>query len=148
MALGDVAERDGLLHDLLAKVTGKNDHEIRRLRRARRSVLEKANRITVLENSYLSKNHATVVTDMALKEAALRDDFDPDLVIMSEMQYKIVFDIPAGVGMRRDSLPDAAPEGDIERVTPPKTWYLDNRDIEVVPSDEARGILLVESDSL
>lgn len=148
MALGDVAERDGLLHNLLAKVTGKNEHEIRRLRRARRSVLEKADRITVTENSCLSKNHATVVTDMALKEAALYDDFDPDLVIMSEMQYKIVFDVPAGIGIYGDSWPDVATKADMWKVVPPQTWHLDNRDIEVVPSDEGRGILLVESDSL
>lgn len=93
-----------------------------------------------------------VLVDMGLQEAQLQFDFDPDLLIVTEPQYKCMFDIPAGVPINPENwhhyFETAGTESDRQRVLPPSRYSVDAGSIDVVYSSSAEGMLLVESESL
>jgi hypothetical protein len=152
--LGEFDEGDGigskLLYKTLSFVSGQELKKTKRqdLREHRKQTLKayRANGLGTPE--IMSKDAMDVIIDLGLKEAELMDSFDPDLLIVTEDQYKVLFDVPAEVALDPDKWHHSMTKQDAYRVTPPKTHSTDAGSIDVTYSKSARGMLLVESDSL
>lgn len=150
MSLGELELRDGLkprfYYTALSLLSGQElaETESQKLRKHRKETLEKYEEIGLKGDTLLHQDALDVVIDMGLKEAKLMNNFNPDLLIMTEQQYKMLFDIPAGVGIEQIHIPM---QGTTD-YTPPMTHSTDAGSIEVTYSDSAKGMLLVESGSL
>lgn len=125
--------------------------EVVEIRKKRKKQLEKWREVGIGPPVY-QERQMEVLVDMALQEASLRTDFNPDLLVVTEPQYKSMFDIPAAVPINPDEwhhyFETAGTESDRYRVLPPSTYSVDAGEIDVVYSSSAEGMLLVESESL
>jgi hypothetical protein len=145
MSLGELERGDDwksrAYYKVLSWVSGQElaETERQKLRKHRKKLLEKNQDV-----NFISQSHMDVLIDMGLKEAQLMDDFEPDLLIVTERQYKQLFDIPAGIGIGKHYEPMM---GEID-YEPPKTFQADYGPIEVTYSNASRGMLLVESNEL
>jgi len=150
MSLGELERgndwKSRLYYKALSLLSGQElaETERQKLRKHRKETLEKYEEIGLKGDTLLHQDALDVVIDMGLKEAQLMDSFEPDLLIMTKQQYKMLFDIPAGVGIE----PQFTPLQGQQSFTPPMTHSTDAGEIEVTYSDSAKGMLLVESDSL
>jgi len=125
--------------------------DLKDIRKKRRNQLEKWQEVGTGPPVY-SERQIEVLVDMSLQEASLRPDFNPDLLIVTEPQYKSMFDIPAGVPIDPDDwhhyFETAGTESDRQRILPPSRYSVDAGEIDVVYSSSAERMLLVESGSL
>lgn len=139
----------GVLQD--EKREFERERDLKDIRRKRELFLEKQAEVGFTPPIY-QERLIEVLVDMGLQEADLRPDFDPDLLIVTEPQYKSMFDIPAAVPINPDEwhhyYDTAGTEADRQRILPPCTYRVDGREIDVVYSSAAEGMLLVESESL
>lgn len=148
--LGEFDKGDGigskLLYKTLSFVSGQELEKTKRqeLREHRKKTLEAYRGNGLGTPEIMSEDAMDVIIDLGLKEAELMDSFDPDLLIVTEDQYKVLFDIPASVGIEPAHIPM---QGTVD-YTPPKIHDTDAGRIEVTYSNSAKGMLLVESDSL
>lgn len=138
----------------VGKLTGayhrkQRQKKVTELRRKRRNILEKWCDVGI-GPPVCSGRQIEVLVDMALQEARLRPDFNPDLLIVTEAQYKSMFDIPAAVSVNPDDWHHHYLEaGRIKnRTLPPSRYRVDAGEIDVVYSSSADGMLLVESERL
>jgi hypothetical protein len=125
--------------------------KLREIRRKRENQLEKWAEYGSRPPLY-DEYKIEVLVDMGLQEAELLPEFNPDLLVVTEPQYKCMFDIPAGVPIDPDDwhhyFETAGTESDRERILPPSQYRVDAGTIDVVYSSSAERMLLVESDSL
>ena len=128
-----------------------NSTKLRDIRQKRQNQLEKWEEYGDTPPIY-SERKIEVLVDMALQEAQLQFNFDPDLLIVTEPQYKSMFDIPAGVPINPEEwhhyFETAGTESDAERILPPAQYSVDAGEVDVVYSSSVRGMLLVESENL
>lgn len=150
MSLGELERgndwKSRIFYEVLSFVSGQElaETERQKLRKHRKQTLEKYEEIGLKGDTLLNQQAMDEVIDMGLKEAQLMDSFEPDLLIVTKQQYKMLFDVPAATGIE----PTYAPMQGTTSFTPPLTHETDAGSIEVTYSDAARGMLLVESDSL
>lgn len=150
MGIGELERGDDwksrLYYKVLSFASGQElaETERQKLRKHRKQTLEKYEEIGLKGDELLHQRAMDEVIDMGLKEAKLMDSFEPDLLIVTKQQYKMLFDIPAGVGIE----PTYAPMHGTTSFTPPLVHETDAGEIQVTYSDAAKGMLLVESDSL
>jgi len=125
--------------------------KLREIRRKRENQLQKW---AVYGDSppIYDKNKIEVLVDMGLQEAELLPDFEPDLLIVTEEQYKSMFDIPAGVPIDPDEwhhyFTDAGTASDRRQILPPSQYSVNAGEIDVVYSSNAERMILVESECL
>jgi len=150
MGLGELERgndwKSRLYYKALSFVSGQElaETERQKLRKHRKKTLESYREVGLATPELSASQPMDEVIDMGLKEARLMDNFEPDLLIVTPMQYKELFDIPAGIGIGKHYEPMRG-EVDYE---PPKIHRTDGGEIQVTYSDAAKGMLLVESASL
>lgn len=137
-----------LLHKILSVLSGQDltESQIERLREHRMETIEAYNEVGLANPELHGKDAMREVIDIGLKEAELRDNFKPDMLIVTKSQYLELFDIPAGVGLRPEDI--SSTQSAVQNHEPPKLLEVDGRQIQVTYSDSARGMLLVESGSV
>jgi hypothetical protein len=136
-----------IFYKLLSFVSGQElaETERQKLREHRRDTLEKHREVGLGSPELVAEHAMDEVIDMGLKEAQLMNNFEPDLLIVTPQQYKVLFDIPASVGIGKLEDPARPRKIDTE---PPLIHGTDAGRIEVTYSESAEGMLLVESDEL
>lgn len=137
-----------IFYKILSFVSGQDlaETERQRLRKHRKKTLDQYREVGLGTPELNAAEPMDAVIDMGLKEARLLDDFEPDLLIVTPMQYKELFDIPASVALTQQSFLGIMDQP--KTLQPPMVHKTDAGEIEVTYSKSADGMLLVESDSL
>lgn len=153
-ALGD--EDPGLFDQILYKLlstAGGND-----LRESKREEIRQKRKEFIEERELMGGppfddvQSMEVLVELGMQESQLIEDFDPDLLIVSEPQYKMLFDIPAGIHLNPDKWPkmvrDNTFEEDREKMRPPQVKRFGDYHLDVVYSKATDRMLLADSGGL
>lgn len=148
--LDDPGLMDKVLYELLSAVGGEDLQQSKRkeIRKKRKEFIEE--REIMGGPPFTDVQSIEVLVELGLKEAKLIDGFDPDLLIVSEAQYKSLFDVPAAVHINPDKWPDIVdPTGaEKQKVVPPKEKRFGEYHIDVVYSKATNRMLLADSSGL
>lgn len=149
---GDGGVFDKVLYTLLSKVGGEDlqDQKRRELRQKRKELIE--NYELTGGPPFDTPQVMEPLVELGLQEAELIDGFEPDLLVVSERQFKNLCDIPAAVGLDPDSWPGVmkknAMPAEKQRILPPIEKRFGEYHIDVVHSRSTDRMLLVDSGEL
>lgn len=128
-------------------LTGKDESEVERsdIRQKRANELQDFRELGLANPETNAKEAIEGIIELGIKEVQLMDGFEPDLLILTEYQYRELFDIHAAESVDKAGFNVM---GSRANKKPPISYTENDYTLDVVYSESADGMILVESDSL